>query len=95
MSTKQGDMAQRIAKNLKMDHGTCSRRKELNNNSGLMQTLMNIFRKHKTKVDKIEPLSVAKKKMLDKLRAELHKGSQEIAAGRKLIKAEDRSELGW
>lgn len=44
---------------------------------------------------KIEPLSVAKKKMLDKLRAELHKGSQEIAAGQKLIKVEERSELGW
>ena len=39
------------------------------------------IQKAQDKIDKIEPLSVAKKKMLDKLRAELHKGSQEIGAG--------------
>ena len=38
---------------------------------------------------------MAEKKVLDKLKTELHEGSQEIAARQKQIKVADRSDFGW
>ena len=38
---------------------------------------------------------MAKKKALEKMKAELHEGNQEIAAQQKRIKAADRLEFSW
>ena len=53
------------------------------------------IQKARDEAEKIEPLSVAEKKALDKLKTELHKGSQEEAARQKRIKVADRSDFGW
>ena len=46
-------------------------------------------------MDKIDPSSAAEKKALDKLKTELHEGSQEITARQKRVKVADRSDFGW
>ena len=50
VSTKQDDVAQRIVKKLKVDHGYMFQKKDMNNNSALMQRSMNISRKHKKRI---------------------------------------------
>ena len=49
VSANEDNTAQRIVERLKADHGYTFQKKDMNNNSNFMQTLVSISRKHKMK----------------------------------------------
>ena len=81
VSANQDDVAERIVKKLKVDHGYMFQKKGHEQQFQFNADINEHIQKAQDEADKIKPLSAAEKKVLDKLKTELHKGNQEITSG--------------
>ena len=90
LAATQDDVAQKIVKKLKADHGYTFRKKGHEQQFRFNADIDEHIQKARDEAEKIEPSSAAERKALDKLKIELHEGSQEIAARQKRIKVADR-----
>ena len=79
VAATQDDAAQKIAKKLKADRGAF-RKKGHERQFRFNADIDEHIQKARDEAEKIEPSSAAERKALEKLKTELHEGSQEIAA---------------
>lgn len=86
ISAKRDDAAQRVVQKLKADRGYAFRKKGHEQQFRFNSDIVEHIQRAQAEAGKIQPLSDAEEKSLDKLKAELHKGSEAIAARQKQIK---------
>ena len=87
VSANQENVAERIVKKLKVDCGYMFQKKGHEQQFQFNADINEHIQKAQDEADKIKPLSAAEKKVLDKLKTELHKGNQEITSG--------KNDLNW
>ena len=95
VSANQDKTAQTIVQKLKADRGYTFRKKGHEQQFRFNLDINEHIQKAREEAVKIVPSSETGAKSLEKLKAELHQGSQAIAAHQKQIKVADRSDYGW